>query len=316
MLAAAGSAIVWTRSDGTDRDRWSAAATRHAGRAVTTITTRPVSPARLVVGTVFVATGIAGFIAVNEGVGAFGQLGLAVVATLAGMALLAGPWMWRLIVQLRAERRERIRQEERAELAAHLHDSVLQTLALIRRSGDQPRRMVALARRQERELRSWLYGQHQLGAPVDLTAAVEGVAEEVEAAHDLAVEAVVVGDAEVDDGLRALLSAVREACTNAAKHAGVDTVSVFVEADPRSVTASVRDRGAGFDPATVPGDRRGIRESILGRLERHGGHAELTSAPERGTEVELVLPRRGTGPHRKAGAVDDQPGRGARERAR
>lgn len=292
LLAAAGSAIVWTRSDGTDRDRWSRAATRHADSAVSAVISRPVSPARLVIGTVLVGTGIAGFLAANEGLAALRDLGLAVVATLIGTALLLGPWLWRLSAQLGAERRERIRQEERAELAAHLHDSVLQTLALIQRSGDQPRRMVALARRQERELRSWLYGRHDdLVAPSNLEAAVAEIAEEVEATHDLSVDVVVVGDAPIDDDVRALLGALREACVNTAKHADIDTVAVYVEAEPDVVTAFVRDRGAGFDPAAVSADRHGIRASIVGRLARHGGRARVSSSPGTGTEVELTLPR-------------------------
>jgi signal transduction histidine kinase len=150
--------------------------------------------------------GVGGFLAANEGLRALSDLGLAVLAALGGFLLLFGPWLWRLVEQLGTERRERIRHEERAELAAHLHDSVLQTLALIQRSSDQPRRMVALARRQERELRSWLYGQDG-GGQLTLGEAVEEVAEEVEAIHDLSVEVVVVGDATVDDRLRALLAA-------------------------------------------------------------------------------------------------------------
>jgi signal transduction histidine kinase len=233
---------------------------------------------------------VGGFLAVNEGLQALGDLALAVTAAVGGSVLLFGPWLWRLGEQLGAERRERIRHEERAELAAHLHDSVLQTLALIQRSADQPRRMVALARRQERELRSWLYGQQEGASTITLTDAVEGVVEEVEAIHDLSVEVVVVGDAPVDDHLRALLAATREACVNAAKHSGADEVSVYVEVEADAVHAFVRDRGVGFDPATVPADRRGIRGSISGRLERHGGYGRVTSGPGEGTEVELCVP--------------------------
>jgi signal transduction histidine kinase len=289
-LAGLGSAIVWARGDDDDRDRWWRATTRMptGGGPGGTV----VSPVRLIVGTVLVAAGIAGFLAANEGLRALGDLGLAVLTAVAGVGLLFGPWAWRLAEQLGAERRARIRHEERAELAAHLHDSVLQTLALIQRSADQPRRMVALARRQERELRSWLYGTQPLGSATTLAAAVEQLTDDVEAVHDLTVELVVVGDLPLDDRTQALLAATREACTNAAKHAGVTELAVYVEVEPDAVTVFVRDRGVGFDPDRVPGDRRGIRESIAGRLERHGGHGRVHTAPGAGTEVELCLPTR------------------------
>jgi signal transduction histidine kinase len=290
-LAGLGSAVVWARSDEQDRSRWSRATARLPRGPLASASAAPVSPARVIVGTVLVAAGVGGFLAVNDGLQAVGDLAVAVAAAVGGLVLLFGPWLWRLLEQLGAERRERIRHEERAELAAHLHDSVLQTLALIQRSSDQPRRMVALARRQERELRSWLYGQQDGLSMATLTAAVEEIAEEVEAVHDLSVEVVVVGDAPVDDRLRALLAATREACVNAAKHAGVDEVSVYLEVEPDAVNAFVRDRGAGFDPAAVPPDRRGIRESITARLERHGGHGRVRSRPGEGTEVELCIPR-------------------------
>jgi signal transduction histidine kinase len=153
--------------------------------------------------------------------------------------------------------------------------------------------MVALARRQERELRTWLYDQP---TPDDgerrLATAVRAVGEEVEAAHGIEVELVVVGDAALDPDLEAMLGAVREACVNVAKHAGTPNVDVYVEVEADEVLAFVRDRGRGFDPDTVASDRRGIRDSIVGRLERHGGRARLHTAPGAGTEVELTLPRR------------------------
>ncbi|MFP4636771.1 MAG: sensor histidine kinase, partial [Nitriliruptoraceae bacterium] len=253
----------------------------------------PVSPLRVLVGAVLIAGAIAGFVAANEALAAAQDLLIALVAALAGVALLFGPWLWRLLEQLGVERRARIRQEERAELAAHLHDSVLQTLALIQRSSDQPRRMVALARRQERELRSWLYGSSAATGPATtLEQALREVAEDVEAVHGLTVELVAVGDLELDERLRALANAIREACVNAAKHAGIDRVDVYVEVDRDEVLAYVRDRGVGFDPDTVPADRQGIAHSIVGRLERSGGTATIHSGDDSGTEVELHLPRR------------------------
>jgi signal transduction histidine kinase len=295
-LGGLGSAILWARSDEDDRSRWTRATARLPRGPVAAASAGAASPVRLIVGTLLVAGGVMGFLAANDGLRALSDLGLAVLAAGGGIVLLFGPWLYRLVEELGAERRERIRHEERAELAAHLHDSVLQTLALIQRSSDQPRRMVALARRQERELRSWLYGQQDAATPTTLTDAVEDIAEEVEATHDLSVEVVVVGDAPLDDRLRSLLAATREACVNAGKHAGVDEVSVYVEVEPQTVTAFVRDRGKGFDPATVPPDRRGLRESIRGRLERQGGHARVWSEAGAGTEIELCVPRAPTPP--------------------
>lgn len=291
-LAAAGSAIVWVRGDDEDRTRWSrVTSVRLDGEALAAAATAPVSPVRIVIGTLLVGGAVAGFLAANDALTAVRDLGLAVIAALVGTTLLFGPWLWRLFEQLGAERRERIRSEERAELAAHLHDSVLQTLALIQRSSDQPRRMVALARRQERELRGWLYGSASgPGQGTSLAEAIDVVTEEVEATHDVSVEVVVVGDAPVDEHVTALLAATREACVNAAKHADVEVVDVYVEVEHDTVTAFVRDRGRGFDPAGVPHDRQGIRRSIHDRLGRHGGRATVWSEPGAGTEVELSIP--------------------------
>ncbi|HSK23267.1 MAG TPA: PspC domain-containing protein [Egicoccus sp.] len=305
-LAAAGSAIVWTRVDDADRSRFSRVAARlPGGHLLASNSDGPASPVRLLVGTLLVAGAVAGFLAGQDSLGALRDLGFAVVAALAGLGLLFGPWLWGLLDQLGLERRERIRQEERAELAAHLHDSVLQTLALIQRSAEQPRRMVALARRQERELRSWLYGQRDtLHDQSNLTSAVEQVAEEVEAVHDLSIDVVVVGDAPLDERVMALLAAMREACVNVAKHARVTDASVYVEVEDDKVTAFVRDRGAGFDLDEVPDDRRGVRESIIGRLDRHGGHGRVVSRKGQGTEIELCVPRGRTANHQTPPAAN------------
>jgi signal transduction histidine kinase len=212
------------------------------------------------------------------------------VFALSGAALVFGPWLARMGQQLGDERRERIRSEERAAMAAHLHDSVLQTLALIQRSADDPRRTVTLARRQERELREWLYRSPLALGHSTLGPAVALMVEEVEDLHDVKVELVVVGDLPLDDRVEALLAAVREATVNAAKHAGVDHVSVYVEAAADGMHAFVRDRGKGFDPETVAADRRGLAESVRGRITRLGGTAEIESAAGEGTEVRLFLP--------------------------
>lgn len=198
--------------------------------------------------------------------------------------------------RLTAERAERVRADERAETAAHLHDSVLQTLALVQRRSEDPRAVVSLARRQERELRAWLGGQPRPDEPVALHHALERVAEEIERDHGVEVETVVVGDATLDEGLAATVRATREALANAARHAGVAHVRLFAEVGRDAVEVFVRDRGTGFDAEAVSTDRRGLRESVYGRMARHGGTARVNSAPGRGTEVELVMPRDGAGP--------------------
>jgi signal transduction histidine kinase len=170
-----------------------------------------------------------------------------------------------------------------------VHDSVLQTLALIQRDPSDARRVATLARRQERELRSWLYPDREPAGEGTLADAVETAAAEVEELHGVRVELVRTGDAPLDERARVLVLAAREAMTNAAKHSGADEVSVFLDATPERVALYVRDTGAGFDPAAVAADRRGISESIRGRMERVGGTATIVSAPGAGTDVELEL---------------------------
>lgn len=198
------------------------------------------------------------------------------------------PWAWRLVRERDAEREERIRVEERADLAARVHDSVLQTLALIQREAD-PRRVATLARRQERELRAWLYPDREPAAAGTLADAIEAAAGEIEELHGVRVEVVRTGNAPADERVRALVLAAREATANAAKHSGADEVSVFVDASDEHPAIYVRDRGRGFDPAAVPAGRRGIAESIRARMARVGGSAEIVSTPSEGTEVELRL---------------------------
>ena len=215
---------------------------------------------------------------------------------IAGIVILLGPWWLRLALDLLHERQARIRAEERADMAARVHDSVLQTLALIQRSADQPQVVAKLARAQERELRSWLFegrapGSFGAEGAATLAAGVEQIEREVEASHGVAVDAVTVGDAPLDDEIRALLEAGREATVNAAKWSGASSVSIYVEAEAKRVSMFVRDRGQGFDSEAVAGDRKGIAESIRGRMQRHGGTAVIRSVPGEGTEVELSVPR-------------------------
>jgi len=206
------------------------------------------------------------------------------------LLLVVGPWLWQLARERDAERTRRIRSEERAELAARVHDSVLQTLALIQRHAREPRRVASLARQQERELRNWLYGDGTAEAET-LEGALAEAAAEIEELHGVRVELASGGDCPLDDELRPLVLAAREAMANAAKFSGADEVSVYAEAGEERVSVFVRDRGSGFARGAVPADRRGLSESIEGRMQRAGGTAAIVSAPGAGTEVELVLPR-------------------------
>ena len=220
---------------------------------------------------------------------------LAPGAVAGALLLIAGPWLWRLAVERDAERSARIRSEERSEVASRVHDSVLQTLALIQRHAQEPRRVAAIARRQERELRGWLYGDRPLGDDAaSLAAALSDAAADVEELQGVRIELASAGDCPVGEAAGALVLAVREAMTNAAKHAGVEEIDVYLEVTDEEVAVFVRDRGTGFVRADVPAGRSGLTESIERRLERAGGRATVTSAPGKGTEVEVRLPREAT----------------------
>jgi signal transduction histidine kinase/phage shock protein PspC (stress-responsive transcriptional regulator) len=214
---------------------------------------------------------------------------LAFVVAVVVLGVILAPWILRLVRSLTSERAERIRSQERAEVAAHLHDSVLQTLALVQHRSHEPAAVAQLARRQERELRAWLAGRPAPEQAATVEAALEAAAADVEEHHGVPVEVVAVGDRPLDGDAEAVVAAAREAMTNAAKFGGGATVDVYAEASDGRLEVFVRDRGPGFDPASVPDDRRGVRESIVGRMERHGGRATIRSAPGAGTEVELVL---------------------------
>jgi signal transduction histidine kinase len=206
---------------------------------------------------------------------------------LAGALLLVlGPWVWQIV----SERADRIRMSERAEVAARVHDSVLQTLALIQRHADDPTRVAAISRRQERELRRWLYGTGVDGATT-LEDALADAAADVEELHGVRVELATSGRVPLDERIEPLALAAREAMTNAAKFSGEDEIAVYAGVTGDTISVFVRDRGTGFDRAAVPTDRRGLAESIEGRMRRAGGSALITSAPGAGTEVELTLRR-------------------------
>ncbi|MBD0281529.1 MAG: PspC domain-containing protein [Thermoleophilaceae bacterium] len=216
---------------------------------------------------------------------------LAVIAAVVVLGVIFAPWIVRLVRSLAAERAQRIRSQERAEVAAHLHDSVLQTLALVQRRASEPQEVAALARRQERELRAWLAGRPAPGQVARMRAALEAAAAEVEERHGVPIDVVAVGDRDLDPESEAVVAAAREAMTNAAKFGGGSAVDVYAECTDGRLQVFVRDRGPGFDTAAMPADRRGVRESIVGRMERHGGRATIRSAPGEGTEVELTLDR-------------------------
>jgi signal transduction histidine kinase len=249
---------------------------------------------RIVAAALLLIIGLAALLSGRSAHALLGPLaGLLLVIT--AIVIMLGPWWLRIARDLVLERQARARAEERADMAAHLHDSVLQTLALIQRRADQPQQVIQLARAQERELRSWLFDGLPPGSAdgqgLTLAGGVRLIQQEVEAQHGIAVEAVTVGDCELDDDLNALLAAAREATVNAAKWSGAPAVALFAEVEPAEVVLFVRDRGRGFDPAAVPGDRKGLAESIRARVARHGGSVTVRSAPGEGTEVSLTMPR-------------------------
>jgi signal transduction histidine kinase len=287
-VALVGAAVVWREADEAQRRRW-----RDGAR------TGRVTAIRVLAGVALVAIGIGVLLFNNVGLDQMRFALLAVAATLIGVGVLTVPLWIKLVGALGEERRARIRTEERAEIAAHLHDSVLQTLALIQKQADAPREVRRLARGQERQLRGWLYGPSGYGremtaqqSSTTLAAAVAAVCGEVEDAFAISVQQVVVGDCAVDERVNAVVQATREAVVNAAKHAGVSEVSVYGEVEADRVNVFVRDRGAGFDPDDVPDDRHGLADSIRGRMDRHGGRAGLRTAPGEGTEVHLEMPRK------------------------
>lgn len=229
------------------------------------------------------------FLSQNDALGGARDAAFTAIVAIFALALILAPFIWRLGRNLASERAERIRSQERAEVAAHIHDSVLQTLTLMQKRSGDPREVAALARRQERELRSWLAGDRE-SSSCGLASALSRAAEEVEDAHRVKIEVVSVGDRELDDDALAVAGAAREALVNAAKFAGeAGPISLYAEADEGRVEVYVRDRGPGFDPGAVPGDRRGISESIVGRMQRRGGEATISSDPGGGTEVVLTL---------------------------
>jgi signal transduction histidine kinase len=289
VLVAAGGALLWRQSTaaGAPAETAPEEAPPEPGDAVRE---RAAIASRTGLGIALVITAGLVFLQTTGALTAARDVLLAVLVAVVVLGVIFAPWILRLVRSLSAERRERIRSQERAEVAAHLHDSVLQTLAMVQRRAADPREVVALARRQERELRAWLSSRPESARGESrLASALQDAAEEVEAAHGVEVDVVAVGDRALDEKAEALVAAAREAITNAAKFGGAGPVAVYAEVSDDGASVFVRDRGPGFDLAAVPQDRRGVRESIIGRMERHGGSARVTSNPGGGTEVELTL---------------------------
>ncbi|NUK36501.1 PspC domain-containing protein [Streptomyces lunaelactis] len=287
LLIGAGVVLVWRQADNARRARWTEVGRRR----------RLLQLGRALAGVALVGMGLTVFVVVRGSAAQLGNVLTAAIAVIAGVALLAGPWLVRMTQDLSEERTMRIRAQERAEVAAHVHDSVLHTLTLIQRSADDGGEVRRLARAQERELRNWLYkpegtGKDEDEEPDTLAEAVKKAAAEVEDKHGVPLEVVVVGDCPLDEKVSAQMQAAREAMVNAAKYGGEGgAVQVYAEVEGRTVFVSVRDRGPGFDPDSVPQDRMGVRESIIGRMQRNGGTARLRSVPGGGTEVELEMER-------------------------
>ncbi|MFF1379823.1 PspC domain-containing protein [Streptomyces sp. NPDC058308] len=290
LLVAAGVALVWRQADNARRARWMAVGRRR----------RTLTLARSAAGVLLVGAGVSGIFVLQGSAAHLGAVLQASLAVLVGVALLAGPYLVRMMQDLSEERLMRIRAQERAEVAAHVHDSVLHTLTLIQRNAESASEVRRLARAQERDLRAWLYkpegtGKDEDEEPDTLAEAVRRSAAEVEDKHGVPIEVVVVGDCPLDERLTAQMQAAREAMVNAAKYGGEGgAVQVFAEVEGETVFVSVRDRGPGFDLDSVPDDRMGVRESIIGRMQRNGGTARLRAVPGGGTEVELEMERTAT----------------------
>jgi signal transduction histidine kinase len=291
VISAAGLVLIWRNS--AEDERVTIRRLTEPLLGLTTNTGRSRTVIRLAVAGVLLIGGIWALVSAHQSIAVLRPLaGGALV--IAAVVVVLGPWWLRIARDLVIERQARIRAEERADMASRVHDSVLQTLALVQKHAAEPQRVIQYARAQERELRAWLFdGQApgSMGDGMTLAAGVRLIQQDVEAQHGMTVEAVTVGDCELDDDLAALLAAAREATVNAAKWSGAEVVSVFAEVEAAEVSLFVRDRGRGFDPAAVPPDRRGLAESVHARMTRRGGSVTVRSVPGEGTEVSLTMPR-------------------------
>jgi signal transduction histidine kinase len=289
VVALVGAALVWQQADDAQRSVWSATAARAARQ--TAGTTATAGSWRILVGLGLVLLGLVGLLVSRTGAAAAVQALATALLLLGGVGLVIFPWLYRRWREQNEQRRALIRSEERAEIAAHVHDSVLQTLTLIQRSAADPREVSRLARTEERALRSWLYAP--TGDPDrSFAAALQRDATEIEATYSATLDIVTVGDAPIDARVGALLAATREAMVNAARHGG-GSASVYAEIEDDVIEVFVRDRGPGFDVEAVPVDRHGLKDSVIGRMERNGGSAVVVSSVGQGTEVRLRMARIG-----------------------
>ena len=287
-FACAGAALVWRQAD-LNQQQQSSVGGRRSRLAPLAVRGGLPAVLRVVVGLGLVAVAFGMVIAQQNLVKQLPEVMALTVLVLAGLAVVLAPWLYRSRTALSEARAEKVRADARADMAAHLHDSVLQTLALIQRQADDPKAVQQLARRQERELRGWLYGEQH--ADTTLKAALTTAAAEVEDERGVPIEVVAVGDCELTESLVALVRAAREALVNAAKHSGASKIDVYAEVDEDAVEVFVRDRGAGFDLDGVDDDRLGVKHSIIDRMSRHGGSARIRTAPGEGTEVRLEINR-------------------------
>ncbi|WP_343035661.1 PspC domain-containing protein [Isoptericola sediminis] len=278
LIVGGGAALAWSQLDAVQRARAGEAPASRSGMLL-----------RLAGGLVLVTAGVLLLFVQGTPPGELLTVTLASLAVLVGVALVLAPWWLRLVRELGDERAARAREAERADIAAHLHDSVLQTLSLIRARATDPEEVARMARAQERELREWLYDDRPAEG-TSLAAELRALVGEVEDGRAAEIETVAVGDCPPTEATTALLQATREALVNAAVH-GAAPVTVYLEVTGTAVEVFVRDRGDGFDVDDVAPDRFGVRESILGRVRRRGGTAEVTSRPGWGTEVHLLVPR-------------------------
>jgi len=294
VFSLAGLTLIWRNASPEEQETL-----RHLveplGATATPARTERRTAIRLVIASALLIGGIGWLFSAHESLNMLRPLA-GVLLVIAALILFLGPWWLRIARELVLERQARVRAEERTDMAARIHDSVLQTLALIQRQADDPAKVIQLARLQERELRTWLFEGRGLDEAADMTLAsgVRQIQQDVESRYGVPVEAVTVGDCDLDETLSALLAAAREATVNAAKWSGAAVISLFAEVEPAEVSVVVRDRGKGFDPAAVPADRKGVAESIHGRMTRRGGTATISSEPGEGTKVTLKMPRAGT----------------------
>ena len=288
-FAVLGVSVLWVQADEAQRERWRHTTERIGIGRILLGSGGLAAWARLVAGAFLLVSALVIFAAQSGQVSVARDMVVAGVLGMGGLAVVLGPWLFSLASELTDERAERIRTQERADVAAHLHDSVLQTLAMIQRSASDPTTVARLARAQERDLRQWLYGDQ--AAPVGtLAGALRAMAAEAEDLHGVPVEVVTVGDLPVTPELVPLVGATRESVLNAVRHSGAARVDLYAEVGRERVEVFVRDRGRGFDLAAVPPDRQGVRGSVVGRMERHGGTAEVRTGPDSGTEVRLGMP--------------------------